>query len=147
MIWLQLKSAESSIYLQRIKIITALQKQHIILVIVGLILKPEVINNRCVFRTLPLHRKLQIWSDLLEKSLMENFISCVVYETSTSTVFFKINQQILIYPWLIKLEKHFFFLESKNTFSFYIKLWKNHIWSYISNFMIFFHEITKTWRF
>ena len=87
MIWLQLKSAESSIYLQRIKIITALQKQHIILVIVGLILKPEVINNRCVFRTLPLHRKLQIWSDLLEKSLMENFISCVVYETSTAGFF------------------------------------------------------------
>ena len=40
-----------------------------------------------------------------------------------------------------------FFLKSENIIFFYIKLWKNHIWIYISNFKTFFLEITKTWRF
>ena len=33
-----------------------------------------------------IHRKLRIWSDLLEKSLMENFIFCVMWLTANSSI-------------------------------------------------------------
>ena len=33
-----------------------------------------------------IHRKLRIWSHLLKKSLMENFISCAVFDKSLSLV-------------------------------------------------------------
>ena len=33
-----------------------------------------------------IRRKLRIWSDLLKKSLMENFIFCAVYYTIVETI-------------------------------------------------------------
>ena len=35
-----------------------------------------------------IHRFLWIWSHLLEKSLMEDFIFCVVFENSTTLAFY-----------------------------------------------------------
>ena len=40
-----------------------------------------------------------------------------------------------------KVSEYLFLLKSKNTVCFYIKLWKNYIWIFISNFMIFSHKV------
>ena len=47
---------------------------------------------------------------------------------------------------VLKVSEYLFFDIKKYSF-FDMKLWNNHIWIYISNFMIFSLEITKTWRF
>ena len=38
----------------------------------------------------------------------------------------------------IKVSEYLFFIEIEKYCFFYIKLWKNYIWIFISNFMIFF---------
>ena len=46
-------------------------------------------------------------------------------------------------PLVTEITEYLFFLGIKKHCFYYIKLLKNHIWIYISNFMIFFLEITK----
>ena len=56
-------------------------------------------------------RKLRIWSHLLKKSLMENFIFCAVYPTKREIEIEQIHVKFILkkckyYPWLAKSIKY-----------------------------------------
>ena len=42
---------------------------------------PQIIHKTLLWTYITLHRKLRIWSHLLEKSLMDNFIFCAVIQS------------------------------------------------------------------
>ena len=61
-----------------------------------------------------IRKKLRIWSHLLKKSWMENFIFCAVYQTSMTEVFCESSS------------RHDFYLASRQLFSqkrFFINIW------------------------
>ena len=108
-----------------------------------------------------IHRKLQIWSHLLKKSLIENFIFCAVWDYIGLSYFsklfaLKLELQVPFLDYALKLDVFCYYWKTKPIFDEYngrsnhyrspLVIWQIRIisrWKFFKNIFLLIHDLQK----